>query len=218
MWRACIALLVIGGAWGREAPQSGHPDTSGWRDLFQPDLSNARLGPGQWVLENGILSAKSHENIWTRESYGDFVLDLEFKVAKGANSGVFLRAGMVGEVFSRPEVQIHETTDGTKYGMVGAVYDVKPPDRSMAKPAGSWNRFTITCRGSLIQVVFNGEQVISIDLNDWPEARKNPDGTENKYPVALKDFPRRGSIGLQGIHGREGQPVWFRHIKIKELN
>jgi len=44
-------------------------------------------------MEQGVLSAKDHGTIWTKESYADFILDLEFKVAKSANSGVFLRAG-----------------------------------------------------------------------------------------------------------------------------
>jgi len=33
-----------------------------------------------------------------------------------------------------------------------------PPSKSMAKPVGEWNRFTITCKGPLISVVFNGEE------------------------------------------------------------
>jgi len=65
--------------------------------------------------------------------------------------------------------------------------------------------------------VFNGEKVVDIDLNDWKEIGKNPDGTPNKFHKALKDFSRSGKIGFQGIHGREAQPVWYRNIKIKVL-
>ncbi len=60
------------------------------------------------------------------------------------------------------------------------------PRRAWPKPVGEWNRFTITCKDSLVTVVFNGEEVIHADLNDWPEAKKNPDGTPNKFPVALQ--------------------------------
>jgi hypothetical protein len=45
----------------------------------------------------------------------------------------------------------------------------------------------------------------------------NPDGTRNKFAVALKDYSRVGPIGLQGIHGREAAPVWYRNVKIKVL-
>ena len=212
-----LGMLVCGAVRSQGGGKAGHPDTAGWKDLFAPDLSNAMFDPGAWVMENGVLSARSGGTIWTKESYGNFVLDLEFKVSKDANSGVFLRAGDIRNVLSALEVQIHESTDGTKYGMVGAIYDAKPPSKRMEKPAGEWNRYTITCQDSRVSLIFNGEKVIDVDLNDWREARKNPDGTSNKFPVALKDFARKGPIGLQGLHGKEQATVWFRHTKIKTL-
>jgi len=214
-----LGLLTAGilPSLGQPLPTNSHPDVRDWPDLFKADLSNAIFEPGGWVMNNRVLVAEGHGTIWTKESYGNFVLDLEFKVAKNANSGVFLRAGDISNVLSALEIQIHETTDGGKYGMVAALYDAKPPSKNMAKPAGEWNRYTITCADSRIYVVFNGEQVHNLDLNDWTAPHKNPDGTENKFATALKDFPRKGPIGFQGIHGREGQPVWFRNIKIKVL-
>jgi hypothetical protein len=209
-----IALMVCSMGW---AQKSGHPKTSGWKNLLAKDLSNAVVTPGAWVMEKGVLNAKDQSTLWTKESYGNFILDLEFKVAKAANSGVFLRAGDPKNVLSALEIQVHETADGSKYGMVGAIYDAKPPSKSMAKPAGEWNRFTITCQDSKVSIIFNGEKVIDVDLNDWKEARKNPDGTANKFAVALKDFARRGPIGFQGLHGKEQAPVWYRNIKIKTL-
>jgi len=211
-------LLVCGFIWAQADSKRAHPDTTGWKDLFAPDLSNAEFAPGGWVIEHGVLTAKDHGTLWTKKSYGNFVLDLEFKVAKNANSGVFLRAGDTSQVLSAFEIQIHETADGSKYGMVGALYDAKPPSKNMAKPAGEWNRYTITCQDNRMYLVFNGEQVLNLDLNEWTEPNKNPDGTRNKFPKALKDYARSGPIGLQGIHGREAASVWFRNLKIKELN
>lgn len=211
-------IVMVGSAvWGQMLPLDQHPDTSGWQDLFAPDLSNAAFPLDQWVMEDGVLRATGHATIWTKASYGNFVLDLEFKVSKRANSGVFLRAGDTSDILSALEIQIHETTDGGRIGMVGALYDAKAPSRSMAKPAGEWNHYTITCRGSRLYLVFNGAQVLNLDLDDWTEPRKNPDGTPNKFDKALKDYARKGPIGLQGIHGEAGQPVWFRNLKIKEL-
>jgi hypothetical protein len=200
---------------GQEYAGIRHPDTAGWKNLFEPDLSNAIFSPGGWIIQDGVLVAKTGETIWTKESYGNFVLDLEFKVAKNANSGVFLRTGDIKNILSALEIQVHETNDGAQYGMVGALYNAKPPSRDMAKPVGQWNRYTITCQDSRLMLVFNGEQVIDIDLNDWKEANKNPDGTKNKFSVALKDYARIGPIGLQGLHGAEAAPVWFRNLKVK---
>ncbi|MEW6306698.1 MAG: DUF1080 domain-containing protein [Verrucomicrobiota bacterium] len=211
-----LSLLAFICAFAATIQAANHPDTTGWKDLFAKDFSNAD-GASDWKWEDGVLVATEHGTLWTKESYGNFILDLEFKVAKEANSGVFLRSGNTKNVLAALEIQVHESTDGGKYGMVGALYDAMPPSKSMAKPVGEWNRYTITCKDSLLTVVFNGEEIIKADLNNWPEPKKNPDGTANKFPVALKDYARKGPIGLQGLHGKAQAPVWYRNLKIKPL-
>lgn len=210
-----LPLALLSGAAMLQAASSGHPSTKGWSDLFTPDLSNA-VQEGPWKVEGGVLVAADHGTLWTKESYGNFILDLEFKVAKESNSGVFLRSGDTKNVLSALEIQVHDSTDGTKYGMVGAIYDAKPPSKNMSKPIGEWNHYTITCRDSKVTVVFNGETVIDVDLNDWSTPKMNPDGTPNKFPKALKDYARKGPIGFQGLHGKAQAPVWYRNIKIKK--
>ena len=200
----------------KPAPEAQHPDASKWENLFEADLSNAE-GAEHWTQEKGELFAKHHSTLWTKKSYGDFVLDLEFKVAKESNSGVFLRSGNTRKVLEALEIQVHEKKDGSKYGMVGAIYDALPPAEKVEKPVGEWNHFTITCKGPKLQLIFNGKLVLDADLDNWPEAGKNPDGTKNKFPKALKDFSRNGPIGFQGLHGKAQAPVWYRNVKIKEL-
>jgi hypothetical protein len=216
-WMKAPLLLCLLAAWCGALHSAEHPDTTGWNDLFAPDLANA-VKVEKWAFANGELVAGDHHTLWTKESYGDFILDLEFKVAKESNSGVFLRAGDIKNVLSALEIQVHDSTDGSKYGMVGAIYDAKPPTKSVAKAVGEWNRFTVTCKGSLVTLVFNGEEVLNVNLDDWPEVKKNPDGTPNKFPVALKEFARKGPIGLQGLHGKAMAPVWYRNLKIKALD
>jgi hypothetical protein len=206
----CVSLLAL------PLSAADHPDTTGWKDLFATDLSNS-VAAGKWGFTNGVLVAGDHETLWTKDSYGNFILDLEFKVEKESNSGVFLRSGDIKNVLAALEIQVHETKDGSKYGMVGAIYDACPPTKSMAKPVGEWNHYTITCNGSLVSVVFNGEEVIHADLDKWNEAKKNPDGTPNKFSKALKDYARTGPIGLQGLHGKAMAPVYYRNLKIKVL-
>jgi len=193
-----------------------HPDTSSWKNLFATDLSNAVDASG-WQFDGKELVAKNHDTLWTKDSYGDFVLDLEFKVAKESNSGVFLRSGDIKNVLAALEIQVHESADGSKYGMLGAIYDAMPPSKTVGKPVGEWNRYTITCQGPQVTVVLNGETIIDANLDNWPEAGKNPDGTPNKFKKALKDYARSGPIGLQGLHGKAQAPVWYRNLKIKAL-
>ena len=213
---ALAASFILFAAAGLNAAPKAHPDTSGWTALFAEDFSNATTAPGEWAFENGVLVAKKHESIWTKKSYTNFVLDLEFKVAKEANSGVFLRSSNIKDVLAALEIQVHENQDGALYGMVGAIYNAQPPAKSMAKPVGEWNRFTITCRDSHVSLIFNGEEVFDADLNNWKEPRLNPDGTKNKFAKALKDFSREGPIGLQGLHGKAEAPVWYRNLRILE--
>ena len=193
-----------------------HPDASSWKDLFTTDLSNAVDAVG-WQFEGKELVAKNHDTLWTKESYGDFILDLEFKVAKESNSGVFLRSGDIKNVLAALEIQVHESADGSKYGMLGAIYDAMPPSKTVGKPVGEWNRYTITCKGPQVTVALNGETIIDANLDNWPEIGKNPDGTPNKFKKALKDYARSGPIGLQGLHGKAQAPVWYRSLKIKAL-
>jgi len=199
------------------AAPATHPNTAGWPSLFEMDFSNAVTKPGDWAFEDGVLVAKNHETLWTKKSYANFVLDLEFKVTKEANSGVFLRSGNINDVLAALEIQVHENQDGALYGMVGAIYNAQPPSKDMAKPVGEWNHFTITCKGSHASLIFNGEEVFDADLDNWKEPHLNPDGTKNKFARALKDFSRSGPIGLQGLHGKAQAPVWFRNLRIKEI-
>jgi len=185
---------------------------TGWRDLLETDLSNCIYKADSWIMKDGVLARKGKGNIWTKETFGDFILDLEFKVDKGSNSGVFIRTGNIADfVQTGIEVQIHDTTNGSPRGACGAIYDCLAPSRNMARKPGEWNHYTITCKANKIYVVFNGEEIIDMDLNLWTEAHKNPDGTPNKSHTAYKDMPRVGHIGLQD----HGDPVWFRNIKIK---
>jgi len=210
---ASLSLSII----GLSAAPKAHPVTTGWSEVFAADLSNAVTQPGDWVVESGVLVAKNHQTLWTKKSYANFILDLEFKVAKESNSGVFLHSSNIKDVLAALEIQVHESQDGALYGMVGAIYNAQPPSKNMAKPVGEWNHYTITCQDSHIALIFNGEEVFNVDLNTWTEAHKNPDGTKNKFAKALKDYGRNGPIGLQGLHGKAQAPVWYRNIRIKEL-
>jgi Domain of Unknown Function (DUF1080) len=174
------AFAAFAGSFISGLNAAGATDTSTWKNLFAVDLSDATNGD-HWKWEDATLVAKDHETIWTKESYGNFILDLEFKVAKESNSGVFLRSSNIADVLAALEIQVHDSTDGTKFGMLGAIYDAKAPTKNMAKPIGEWNHYTITCKDSVISVVLNGEEIIHANLDNWKTAKLNPDGTPNKF-------------------------------------
>ena len=186
-----------------------------WQNLLKYDLTNCVIEPGSWKFEDGILSAEGGGDLWTKNIYGNFILDLDFKLAPETNSGVFLRTGDIVEwLHTAIEVQIFDSYN-KKAGKhdCGAIFDCLEPAKNMVNPPGEWNKYTITCTGNKIYVVLNGEQIIDMDLNLWTDAGKNPDGSPNKFKTAYKDMPRKGHIGFQ----YHGHPVWFRNIRIRRL-
>ena len=214
---------------GLQADEKGlRADEQGFVWLFEgKDLNKWTMGADKsWVVEDGVITLKREfdgrehnlDYLWTRETYGDFILELEFKVPERANSGVFIRtADLKDPVYTGIEVQVSNSygrQSVNRGGTAGAIYDCQAPSKNAVKKPGQWNQYQITCRGSRITVALNGQQVIDMDLDRWSEPRKNPDDTPNKFATALKDFAREGYIGLQD-HGRA---VWYRNVRVKRLD
>jgi hypothetical protein len=173
--------------------------------------------PGGWVIADSAMAlTKVGGSIWTKERFGNFVLDVEFKVSKDCNSGIFLRTGDLKDpVQTGIEMQVLDSAGKAKPDKhdSGALYDLLAPSANTMKPAGEWNRAVITCHENHIMIELNGTQIIMADLNTWTTPHKNPDGTPNKFNLALKDFPREGHIGFQD----HGFPVWYRNVKVKKM-
>ena len=217
-------------------PLKNHPATTdeGWCNLFAEDLSDAVCKFGTWKVENGMLTQKGGDgkvdNLWTKDKYGDFILDLEVKMNERGNSGVFVRAENTDVTWMTGiEVQIMDTygENATAYitengetvpmnptWLCGGIDGRVKPRKNVVKKPGQWNHYTITCIANKIYVVLNGMQVVDMDIDLWTEPFRNPDGTENPFETPCKDMPRVGHIGLQD----HNTPLWFRNIRIKLLD
>jgi len=191
----------------------------GWQTLFDgKDFSgwqNAQgKSPGRgWIVEDGAMVRKSGAgDVWTKQRFGDFVLDVEFKT--DGNSGIFIRTDNPRDcVQTGIEIQVLNPQGKASKHSCGAVYDALAPTKDMVK-AKAWNHVVITAKGSRLEVVMNEEKIIDTDLDLWIAPGKNPDGSKNKYKKALKDFPREGHIGLQD----HGARVCYRNLKIRPLD
>jgi hypothetical protein len=152
------------------------------------------------------------------KQWDDFVLSLDFKITKGCNSGVFVRTFPLEPLpgkdvgFNGIEVQILDTDDAG-YTDVGAIYDLVKPAKNAMKPAGEWNHYVITCNKNIITVELNGKKVTEMNLDEWTQPNKRPDGTDHKFDHAFKHHPRKGYIGLQD----HGSDCWFKNIKLLPL-
>ena len=178
------------------------------KDLDGWEVRGSKADMDKWSFKDNLLVAKPGGGwIGTKKMYGDFVLKLEWKIFEGGNSGVFLRVPDVKSKESPSalgmEIQILDDNhpkykDLKPYQYCGGLYHFQGPSKKMFKGAGEWNSYEITCKGNLIQVVFNGEKVIDAD------AAKDP---------VLDKRPRRGFIGLQN----HNSGVEFRNLMIKTL-
>jgi hypothetical protein len=197
---------------------------AGWILLFDgrslDDWMTSDQQPSKRPSEDGCINPhkSGHYMLVPKQQYGNFKLALDFKLSTGCNSGVFVRTA---SLTPRPgkdvgyngiEIQLLDSP-GTGYTDTGAIYDLSKPSRNAMKPVGEWNHMEVTCLGSKIEVVLNGEKVNHVDLSQFTEANKRPDGSSHKFDVIYAQHPQTGYIGLQD-HGAD---CWFKNIKLLPL-
>jgi len=170
--------------WGKPIDLFNGKDLSGWK----------AGGQNQWIVKNGILtSPKAGSNLITEQKFNDFKLHVEFKYAKGGNSGVYLRG--------RYEVQIEDSQKDTHPNSVlfGGVYGFLPPNEMVTLGPGEWQSYDITLVGRLVTVVANGKTIIS---------NQEIPGITGGALDSNEGDP--GPIYLQGDH----EPIEYRKIVI----
>lgn len=206
-------------------------------DLFSGSSLDAfEFAPNSWEIDSdgsivcrmektkdkkGVERLKGMGYLWTRNNYGDFSLTLDYKLSEGANSGIFYRTNPKDPVQGGFEIQLMDNEGFQKKSnrvlpprkLNASFYDGVAPKGDFSKPVGQWNNAKLTCKGPMISFHLNGKNAFRINLDDWKEAGKNPDGSTNKFKTALKDLPRTGRIGFQN----HGQVVWFKNIQVKQL-
>lgn len=174
------------------APVWGEPITllkgaslDGWQPVGR--------GESQWSVEGGVLkNAKSGSNLRTTQTFEDFKLHAEFRVPKGANSGVYLRG--------RYELQIDDAAglDPSSHHL-GGLYGFIAPSENVARPAGEWQTMDVTLVGRMLTFTLNGTMVIC--------NREIPGITGGALDSAEGE---PGPLLLQGDHG----PVEFRNVVV----
>jgi len=127
-------------------------DLEGWK-LTDPGAKNG------WSADNGILINKPAEkgahygNLRTVAEFEDFNLNLELNVAKGENSGVYLRG-----IY---EVQVADTGGrGLDSHNMGGIYSRITPTVNAEKPAGQWQTLDLTLLDRHATVILNGKKII----------------------------------------------------------
>src|SRR6266542_1709514 len=225
IWTALVAALVtLPQLSVRSAPPGPKSGTS-WRTLFDgKSLQNWRgykseTVPDGWRVENRTLTKDAPvADIVSKDEFGDFELELDWKIGEAGNSGIFYRGTEEYEhiYWSAPEYQllddIKASDNKSRLTCAGAAYALYPSPAGHLKPVGDWNRTRIVARGSHIEHWLNDFKLLEYELwsPDWKAKVK-----ASKFAV-YPNFGRakRGHVALQGDH--EGT-LGFRNIRIREL-
>ena len=186
---------------------NGH-DLSGWKnDNDQPVAAQVEDGAINVLGTGGYLLVYD-------QPLGDFVFQCDVKMIQpDCNSGVFVRTSDLADpVQSGLEVQIFAGEADALHDFA-AIYDLVAASSDARHGSGQWDTLDIRCEGPMISVKVNGQEVTTLNCDEWDQPGRRLDGTPHKFNRAIKDFARRGYLGLQD-HGHD---VWFKNIKLLEL-
>ena len=168
---------------------------------------------------NGTLTKdKPVADIVTKDQFGDFELELEWKIGGAGNAGIFYRGTEEYDhiYWSAPEYQLLDDIKGadnkSRLTSAGAAYGILPSPPGKLKPVGEWNSTRIVAKGSHVEHWLNGVKLLEYQLGspDW-EAKVKA-SKFNVWPNYGR--AKRGHIALQGDH--EGS-LAFRNIRIREI-
>jgi hypothetical protein len=185
-----------------------------WRTYRETSLESG----WRYDAATKTLRRERGKDIVTKQQFGDFELELEWKVGPKGNSGIFYRATEATRVIyeNAPEMQVLDNA-GHKDGLspltsAGANYALYAPPRDVSKPAGQWNAVRIVAVGPHVEHWLNGVKLLEYEQGspEWTAlVAKSKFAQWPPYGLAM-----RGHIGLQD----HGDVVEFKNIRIRELS
>ena len=232
-------------------------DKDGYITIFDGKTFNGWRGygkdavPTKWTIDNGAIKfngsgggeaqEKTGGDIIFAHKFKNFELELEWKVSKGGNSGIFYLAQEIqtkdpktGELrmepiyISSPEYQVldNENHPDAKMGkdnnrQSASLYDMIPAKPQNGKPFGQWNKVKIMVYKGTVVHGQNGENVVEYHLwtPQWTEMLQASKFSQEKWPLAFELLNNCGGPEREGYIGFQdhGDDVWFRNIKVKIL-
>ena len=207
--------------------KQGDDQNENWLTLFDGTSLTKWRGyqqqgvPPEWQIQDGVLTltAGGGGDLITVEQFGAFDLRMEWRIAPGGNSGVFVLAdeALPRIYIKAPEVQILDDARHPDNKLAthrsGSLYDLVAAPPSAQRAAGEWNTLRVVFVGQALSVWQNDVVVVrELDLNSQRWADLVADSKFESWPGFGEN--RRGHIGLQD----HGDVVSFRNIRIRNLD
>jgi hypothetical protein len=224
------SIFLAGCHHGMNRPESGMTTMrevnrqNGWRSLFDGKAldqwrSYASDSIRGWTVANGVIEkGRGARDLMTKEQFANFEFELEWKIGKAGNSGVFYRATTEYDhvYWSGPEYQLEDDVyaddNKTTLNRTGAAYAVYPTIDGHVKPFDEWNSTRIVVNGNHVEHWLNGFKVLEYEINspDWKAKVKA--SKFNAWPNY--GLAKKGYIAIQGDHPGT---LSLRNIRIREL-
>lgn len=194
--------FCVGAVFAENAPQLepifNGKDLTGWK------------GVEGYKVDSGVITCcPGGKNLMTEQVYENYIIDFEFRLTPGANSGLGIHYPGTGDpAYTGMELQILDDTAEKfaklqPYQYHGSLYTMSAAKRGFLKPVGEWNKQTVTVNGPLVKVVLNGEVILDVNLDEM----------NAKYPAHVGGKRRSGHITWCG----HGDGVSFKEIKLVKL-
>ncbi len=216
----------------------------GWRGYGKQNV------PSRWTIDNGAIKfngsgggeAQTGEggDLIFAKKFKNFELQLEWKVSKGGNSGIFYLAQEVttekdGQTryepiyISSPEYQVLDNANhpDAQMGVDGnrqsaSLYDMIPAVPQNQNPYGEWNKTKIMVYKGTVVHGQNDKNVVEYHLwtPQWTDMLQASKFSEEKWPLAFALLNNCGGENHEGYIGFQdhGDDVWFRNIRVKVLD
>jgi len=238
----CLVFMSISmqTVWSQDNTLSQKEIEEGWKLLWDGKTTDGWIGaklatfPNKgWLIKDGVLSVLKADgkesadggDIVTTKKYRNFILKVDFKITKGANSGIkyFVDPGMnkgegsaIGCEFqildddNHPDAKLGVNGNRT----LGSLYDLIPPNRSGTGyrfDKNGFNTAMIIVNGNRVQHYLNGVKIVEYVRNTQAF---NALVAYSKY----KDWPNFGNAAEGNILLQDhGDQVFFKNVKIKEI-
>jgi hypothetical protein len=201
-----LFIILIGNAQDKWINLFNGKDLSGWQQLGGKALYTVEEG----TITGTTVNGQPNSFLTTTNNYGDFILELEFKLASDMNSGIQFRSESKAEYQGGRVHGYQMEIDPSPRAWTGGLYDegrrewLYPLEyNSEAKKAykkNEWNKVRIECLGNIMRTWVN--EVATAHLVD------------NMTP--------NGFIALQ-VHSidkpeDEGKKIHWRNIRIQTQN